>query len=88
MSHHRARATRGLVLLPWVVAAGALTWPAAPSLADAEPAPITSLFSTPLAPPRPSQGDFGGAGLMQTPIARMPAVGELTASYRDNDQYR
>ncbi|MCC5862856.1 MAG: YjbH domain-containing protein [Gammaproteobacteria bacterium] len=88
MSHHLARATRGLVLLPWVVAAGALTWPAGPSLADAEPAPITSLFSTPLAPPRPSQGDFGGAGLMQTPIARMPAVGELTASYRDNDQYR
>lgn len=36
----------------------------------------------------PSQSDFGGAGLMQTPTARVPQEGEISANYRNNDQYR
>ncbi|WP_378007798.1 YjbH domain-containing protein [Aeromonas jandaei] len=36
----------------------------------------------------PSQSDFGGVGLMQMPTARMAKVGEFSANYFDNDQYR
>lgn len=36
----------------------------------------------------PSQSDFGGAGLLQTPTARIPKEGEFSANYRDNDYYR
>ena len=36
----------------------------------------------------PSQSDFGGAGLMQTPTARMAREGEFSANYFDDDQYR
>src|SRR5688572_24975098 len=36
----------------------------------------------------PSQSDFGGAGLLQTPTARVPKEGEFSANYRDNDLYR
>ncbi|MFQ1592417.1 YjbH domain-containing protein [Aeromonas veronii] len=36
----------------------------------------------------PSQGDFGGAGLLQMPTARMAKTGEFSANYVDNDQYR
>lgn len=72
-----------------LVAVGAtvLALPALATAADAPPE-STRLFRLPLAPPPPSQGDFGGAGLMQTPTARMPATGQLATSYRDNDQYR
>ncbi|MFP2470415.1 YjbH domain-containing protein [Pseudescherichia vulneris] len=40
------------------------------------------------APIGPSQADFGGVGLLQTPTARMAREGELSLNYRDNDQYR
>lgn len=40
------------------------------------------------APVGPSQGDFGGVGLLQTPTARMAREGEISLNYRDNDQYR
>ncbi|XWJ92117.1 YjbH domain-containing protein [Phytobacter ursingii] len=40
------------------------------------------------APVGPSQSDFGGAGLLQTPTARMAPAGEISLNYRDNDQYR
>ena len=40
------------------------------------------------APIGPSQSDFGGVGLMQTPTARMAREGEISLNYRDNDQYR
>ncbi len=40
------------------------------------------------APVGPSQSDFGGVGLMQTPTARMAREGEFSVNYRDNDQYR
>jgi len=40
------------------------------------------------APVGPSQSDFGGVGLMQTPTARMARDGELSLNYRDNEQYR
>ena len=36
----------------------------------------------------PSQSDFGGAGLLQTPTAWVPKEGEFSANYRDNDAYR
>ncbi|HEY0208330.1 YjbH domain-containing protein, partial [Acerihabitans sp.] len=36
----------------------------------------------------PSQMDMGGAGLLQTPTARMAKDGEFSLNYRDNDQYR
>ncbi|MEQ4454137.1 MULTISPECIES: YjbH domain-containing protein [Kosakonia] len=36
----------------------------------------------------PSQSDFGGVGLLQTPTARMSREGELSFNYRDNNQYR
>jgi hypothetical protein len=36
----------------------------------------------------PSQSDFGGAGLLQTPTARIPREGEFSTNYRDNDVYR
>ncbi|WP_039055757.1 YjbH domain-containing protein [Enterobacter sp. Bisph1] len=36
----------------------------------------------------PSQSDFGGVGLLQTPTARMSRDGELSLNYRDNKQYR
>lgn len=36
----------------------------------------------------PSQMDMGGAGLLQTPVARMAKDGEFSLNYRDNDQYR
>lgn len=36
----------------------------------------------------PSQGDFGGVGLLQIPTARMAKTGEFSANYVDNDQYR
>ncbi|KGT90017.1 YjbH domain-containing protein [Enterobacter cancerogenus] len=36
----------------------------------------------------PSQSDFGGVGLMQTPTARMAKEGEFSLNFRDNDQYR
>ncbi len=36
----------------------------------------------------PSQGDFGGVGLLQMPTARMAKTGEFSANYIDNDQYR
>ncbi|MFC0228044.1 YjbH domain-containing protein [Serratia aquatilis] len=36
----------------------------------------------------PSQTDFGGVGLLQTPSARMAEEGEFSFNYRDNDQYR
>ncbi|GAA3907864.1 MULTISPECIES: YjbH domain-containing protein [Gibbsiella] len=36
----------------------------------------------------PSQSDFGGAGLLQMPSARMAKEGEFSFNYRDNDQYR
>jgi hypothetical protein len=36
----------------------------------------------------PSQGDFGGVGLLQMPTARMAKTGEFSANYVDNDQYR
>ena len=36
----------------------------------------------------PSQQDFGGVGLMQMPTARMARVGEFSANYMDNEQYR
>lgn len=39
-------------------------------------------------PVGPSQSDFGGVGLMQTPTARMAREGEFSVNYRDNDQYR
>ncbi|EHM4900448.1 YjbH domain-containing protein [Salmonella enterica] len=40
------------------------------------------------APVGPSQSDFGGVGLLQTPTARMAREGEMSLNYRDNDQYR
>ena len=40
------------------------------------------------APVGPSHSDFGGAGLLQTPTARMAPAGEISLNYRDNDQYR
>jgi len=40
------------------------------------------------APVGPSQSDFGGVGLLQTPTARMAREGEFSLNYRDNDQYR
>jgi hypothetical protein len=40
------------------------------------------------APIGPSQSDFGGVGLLQTPTARMARDGEFSVNYRDNDQYR
>ncbi|MEA1063204.1 YjbH domain-containing protein [Erwinia sp. HR93] len=40
------------------------------------------------APIGPSQSDFGGAGLLQMPTARMARDGEFSLNYRDNDQYR
>ncbi|CAJ1816256.1 hypothetical protein KGEDBEEJ_01486 [Aeromonas hydrophila] len=36
----------------------------------------------------PSQSDFGGAGLLQMPTARMAKEGEFSANYFDNEQYR
>lgn len=39
-------------------------------------------------PPSVSQSDFGGVGLLQMPTARMADVGEFSANYRDNEQYR
>ncbi len=36
----------------------------------------------------PSQSDFGGVGLMETPTARMAREGEFSANYMDNEQYR
>ncbi|MCT6591905.1 YjbH domain-containing protein [Pantoea dispersa] len=39
-------------------------------------------------PVGPSQSDFGGVGLMQTPTARMAKEGEFSLNFRDNDQYR
>lgn len=36
----------------------------------------------------PSQGNFGGVGLMQMPTARMAREGELSVNYADNEQYR
>ncbi|MRT14913.1 YjbH domain-containing protein [Enterobacteriaceae bacterium RIT711] len=39
-------------------------------------------------PVGPSQSDFGGVGLLQTPTARMAQEGEFSLNYRDNDQYR
>lgn len=36
----------------------------------------------------PSQSDFGGAGLMQVPTARMAKEGEFSLNYRWNDEYR
>lgn len=36
----------------------------------------------------PSQGDFGGVGLLQMPTARMAKIGEFSANYVDHDQYR
>lgn len=36
----------------------------------------------------PSQADFGGVGLMQTPTARMAREGEFSANYMDDEQYR
>ena len=36
----------------------------------------------------PSQSDFGGVGLIETPTARMAREGEFSANYMDNDQYR
>ena len=39
-------------------------------------------------PPSVSQSDFGGVGLLQMPTARMANVGEFSANYRDNEQYR
>lgn len=38
--------------------------------------------------PGPSQSDFGGVGLLQMPTARMARVGEFSASYMDNEEYR
>lgn len=38
--------------------------------------------------PGPSQSNFGGVGLLQMPTARMARVGEFSANYMDNDQYR
>ena len=38
------------------------------------------------APIGPSQSDFGGVGLLQTPTARMAREGEMSLNYRDNDQ--
>lgn len=40
------------------------------------------------APVGPSQSDFGGVGLMQTPTARMAPEGDFSLNARDNDQYR
>ena len=40
-----------------------------------------------LAPEGPSQSDFGGAGLLQLPTARMAQEGEFSLNYRYNDQY-
>jgi hypothetical protein len=47
-------------------------------------------FGTPFYLPyvSPSQSDFGGVGLLQTPSARMAPPGEFSLNYRDNDQYR
>ncbi|MGG7445866.1 YjbH domain-containing protein [Kosakonia oryzendophytica] len=39
-------------------------------------------------PVGPSQSDFGGVGLLQTPTARVAPEGELSLNYRDNKQYR
>ncbi|WP_409420433.1 YjbH domain-containing protein [Pseudaeromonas sp. ZJS20] len=36
----------------------------------------------------PSQGDFGGVGLLQMPTARMARTGEFSVNYMDNEQYR
>ncbi len=36
----------------------------------------------------PSQGSFGGVGLLQIPSARMAKTGEFSANYFDDDQYR
>lgn len=36
----------------------------------------------------PSQSDFGGAGLLQMPSARMAAEGEFSFNYMDNEEYR
>jgi hypothetical protein len=71
------RATRQVM----VALAVSLAGPVFPTAASEMP-------SGPLSAPRPSQGDFGGAGLMQTPIARMPETGSFALNYRDNDEYR
>ena len=49
---------------------------------------ISSLITAPAIASDVSQTDFGGVGLLQTPTARMAAVGEFSANYRDNEQYR
>ncbi|MFC3915069.1 YjbH domain-containing protein [Pseudaeromonas sharmana] len=36
----------------------------------------------------PSQSDFGGVGLMQMPTARMARLGEFSANYMDDQEYR
>ena len=36
------------------------------------------------APVGPSQSDFGGVGLLQTPTARMARDGQLSLNYRVN----
>ena len=57
------------------------------AMAAVLPAPA---FAEPLTPfvPMPSQSDFGGAGLMQMPSARMNKEGEFSLNYFDTDQYR
>lgn len=55
------------------------------SVAFACQAQETETYPLPLGP---SQSDFGGAGLMQTPSSRIPQEGEISANYRNNDQYR
>ncbi|AVJ55266.1 YjbH domain-containing protein [Idiomarina sp. OT37-5b] len=42
----------------------------------------------PVVASQPTQSDVGGVGLLQMPTARMAPVGEFTASYYDNDEYR
>lgn len=44
-----------------------------------------SLYTPPLGP---SQSDFGGTGLLQTPTARIAREGEFSLNVRNNKQYR
>ena len=48
------------------------------AMADALTPPVTA----------PSQSDFGGAGLLQMPSARMNKEGEFSVNYFDTDEYR
>ena len=50
--------------------------------------PVTHANTESFSPSFPTQGDFGGVGLLQTPTARMAPEGEFSFNYMDNEEYR